>query len=171
MSKKLGVTFGFLSAVGFFLGWYSFTWVLVFACFILLINEDEIVKKNVLSAIFLNIIFMAIELVLGKLSYWFISFLGDLASWSWVKWFTYDVYDIVSKFDIAGILNNIVRFVHFVLTVVFALIALKGNAVKVPVASGLADKVLGFAAPKAEKEEKKDSITSEEATLKDIPKE
>ena len=51
MSKKLGVTIGFLSGLGFFLGWYSLTYMMMFTVVILLVaGEEEILKKNVLNA-------------------------------------------------------------------------------------------------------------------------
>ena len=91
-----------------------------------------------------------------------------------------DVYTIFTKLDIAGFIVNILGFVEFVLMVIFVILSLMGKTVKVPIANALALKVMGLAPvkekkEKAAKEEKAEEaaeenpITSDKATLTDIP--
>lgn len=172
MSKRLGVSVGFLSALAFFLGWYSFTWMIVFMVAIFFLQNEDTLKKNVLNAFFLGFIFLIIDLLFGKISGSYMDFLNNLASSraDWLMNFDYEssAYKVLSGLNISKYIVNIARFVYLVLTIVFGIIALKGKEVKVPLCNGFASKVMGVA--KAA-EEKKSDVTNDTATLNEIPKE
>ena len=181
MSKRFGLTIAFMSAFAFFCGWYSFLWITVGTILVLLLTDEEILKKNVLNAFFLSLIFLLAGMVLSWCSNRFVGFLGALRDAEWIKFFTYDVYNVAVKFDIAGYIKGILNIVEFVLMVVFVIMALKGKEVKVPLANNLALKAMGLMPEKAPKEDKKASeevkeakeenpLTSDKATLTDIPK-
>lgn len=184
MSKKFGLTIGFLSAFAFFCGWYSFLWIVVGTIMILLLTDEEVLKKNVLSAFFLSFIFLLAGFVLNWLSARYTGFISALLDASWIKFFDYDVYNVAMKFDIARYIKGFLDFAEFVLMVIFAIMALKGGEVKVPLASGFAAKAMGLVPAKEKKEDKKadkaevkeeakeeNPLTSEKATLTDIPSE
>ena len=187
MSKRFGVTVAFISAFAFFCGWYNFTWLLVGTILVLLLaGEEEILKKNVLNAFFLSFIILIANIVLGWISRKYLGLLFNLSTSS-VNWISTamnfdigktDVYTIFTKLDIAGFIVNILGFVE--LMVIFVILSLMGKTVKVPVANALALKVMGLAPvkekkEKAAKEEKAEEaaeenpITSDKATLTDIP--
>ena len=189
MSKRFGVSVAFISAFAFFCGWYNFTWLLVGTILVLLLaGEEEILKKNVLNAFFLSFISLIANIVLGWISRKYLGLLFNLSTSS-VNWISTamnfdigktDVYTIFTKLDIAGFIVNILGFVEFVLMVIFVILSLMGKTVKVPVANALALKVMGLAPvkekkEKAAKEEKAEEaaeenpITSDKATLTDIP--
>ncbi len=189
MSKRFGVSVAFISAFAFFCGWYNFTWLLVGTILVLLLaGEEEILKKNVLNAFFLSFIILIANIVLGWISGKYLGLLFNLSTSS-VNWISTamnfdigktDVYTIFTKLDIAGFIVNILGFVEFVLMVIFVILSLMGKTVKVPVANALALKVMGLAPvkekkEKAAKEEKAEEaaeenpITSDKATLTDIP--
>ena len=189
MSKRFGVSVAFISAFAFFCGWYNFTWLLVGTILVLLLaGEEEILKKNVLNAFFLSFIILIANIVLGWISRKYLGLLFNLSTSS-VNWISTamnfdigktDVYTIFTKLDIAGFIVNILGFVEFVLMVIFVILSLMGKTVKVPVANALALKVMGIAPikekkEKAAKEEKAEEaaeenpITSDKATLTDIP--
>ena len=189
MSKRFGVSVAFISAFAFFCGWYNFTWLLVGTILVLLLaGEEEILKKNVLNAFFLSFIILIANIVLGWISRKYLGLLFNLSTSS-VNWISTamnfdigktDVYTIFTKLDIAGFIVNILGFVEFVLMVIFVILSLMGKTVKVPVANALALKVKGLAPvtekkEKAAKEEKAEEaaeenpITSDKATLTDIP--
>lgn len=186
MQKKL--TAGMiilLSALAVFLGWYSFTGVLIITIPVILICEDETLRKNVLNAFFYALIFLVVGLVLSKLSSWYMSLIGKLYAWDALsKIFTAKVYGVFVKLDFAYYLNRFLDFVQFVVMVIFVILAFMGKEVKIPIANSLANKVLGIVVPKKEKEDKKDDkkedkeeekkeenpLTSDKATLTEIPK-
>ena len=188
MSKRFGVTIAFISAFAFFCGWYSFSWLLIGTILVLLLaGDEEVLKKNVLNAFFLSFILLLANMVLGWISRKYLGMLMDLSAskFDWVRNVMLasigksSVYTILTKLDIAGFIVKILGFVKFVLMIIFVIISFKGGEVKVPIANGLALKVLGLVAPKekkekAAKEEKAEAaeenpITSEKATLTDIP--
>ena len=189
MSKRFGVTVAFISAFAFFCGWYSFSWILIGTILVLLLaGDEEVLKKNVLNAFFLSFILLIANMVLGWISRKYLGFLFDLSTskFDWVRTVMStdigktDVYTIFTKLDIAGFIVNILGFVEFVLMVIFVILSLMGKTVKVPVANALALKVMGLAPvkekkEKAAKEEKAEEaaeenpITSDKATLTDIP--
>ncbi|MBO4783524.1 MAG: hypothetical protein IKX08_02050 [Lachnospiraceae bacterium] len=193
MSKRFGVSVAFISAFAFFCGWYNFTWLLVGTILVLVLageGEDEFkLKKNVLNAFFLSFIILLANMVLSWISRKYLGMLFNLSTskWDWVADIfnasigksTVSVYTIFTKLDIAGFIVSILGFVEFVLMVIFAILSLTGKAVKVPVANTLALKVMGLAPvkekkEKAAKEEKAEEaeenpITSDKATLTDIP--
>ena len=193
MSKRFGVSVAFISAFAFFCGWYNFTWLLVGTILVLVLageGEDEFkLKKNVLNAFFLSFILLLANIVLSWISRKYLGMLFNLSTskWDWVADIfnasigksTVSVYTIFTKLDIAGFIVSILGFVEFVLMVIFAILSLTGKAVKVPVANTLALKVMGLAPvkekkEKAAKEEKAEEaeenpITSDKATLTDIP--
>ena len=188
MSKRFGVSVAFISAFAFFCGWYNFTWLLVGTILVLLLaGEEEILKKNVLNAFFLSFLILLANIVLGWISRQYLGMLFNLSTSS-INWVytamnanvgKTDVYTIFTKLDIAGFIVNILGFVEFVLMVIFVILSLMGKTVKVPVANALALKVMGLAPvkekkEKAAKEEKAEEaeenpITSDKATLTDIP--
>ena len=172
MSKRLGVTVGFLSALGFFLGWYSFTWFIVFMVAIFFIQGEDTLKKNVLNAFFLGFIFLIIDLVFGKISGSYMDILNNCASSNSDLFINFDYsstgYKVLSGLNISKYVVSIARFVYLVLTIVFGIIALKGNEVKVPLCNGFASKAMGVV---AKAEAKKDDVTNDTATLNEIPKE
>ena len=188
MSKRFGVSVAFISAFAFFCGWYNFTWLLVGTILVLLLaGEEEKLKKNVLNAFFLSFIILIANIVLSWISRKYLGMLFDLSTfkWEWVRNIVNaqigktDVYTIFTKLDIAGFIVRILGFVEFVLMVIFVILSLTGKTVKVPVANSLALKVMGLAPvkekkEKAAKEEKAEEaeenpITSDKATLTDIP--
>ncbi|MBO4701557.1 MAG: hypothetical protein J5625_02715 [Lachnospiraceae bacterium] len=188
MSKRFGVTVAFISAFAFFCGWYSFSWILIGTILVLLLaGDEEVLKKNVLNAFFLSFILLIANMVLGWISRKYLGILFDLSTskFDWVRTVMNtdigktDIYTIFTKLDIAGFIVNILGFVKFVLMVIFVILSLSGKGVKVPVANGLALKVMGLAPvkekkEKAAKEEKAEEaeenpITSDKATLTDIP--
>ena len=189
MSKRFGVTVAFISAFAFFCGWYSFSWILIGTILVLLLaGDEEVLKKNVLNAFFLSFILLIANMVLGWISRKYLGILFDLSTskFDWVRTVMNtdigktDIYTIFTKLDIAGFIVNILGFVKFVLMVIFVILSLSGKGVKVPVANGLAVKVMGLAPvkekkEKAAKEEKAEEaaeenpITSDKATLTDIP--
>ncbi|MBR6383309.1 MAG: hypothetical protein IKS56_04925 [Lachnospiraceae bacterium] len=188
MSKRFGVSVAFISAFAFFCGWYNFTWLLIGTILVLLLaGEEEKLKKNVLNAFFLSFIILIANIVLSWISRKYLGMLFDLttAKWEWVRNIfnaeigKTDVYTIFTKLDIAGFIVKILGFVEFVLMVLFVILSLTGKTVKVPVANSLALKVMGLAPvkekkEKAAKEEKAEEaeenpITSDKATLTDIP--
>lgn len=189
MSKRFGVSVAFISAFAFFCGWYNFTWLLVGTILVLLLaGEEEILKKNVLNAFFLSFIILIANIVLGWISRKYLGLLFNLSTSS-VNWISTamnfdigktDVYTIFTKLDIAGFIVNILGFVEFVLMVIFVILSLMGKTVKVPVANALALKVMGLAPVKEKKEKtakeekaeeaaEENPITSDKATLTDIP--
>ncbi|MBP5529818.1 MAG: hypothetical protein J6X80_07185 [Lachnospiraceae bacterium] len=188
MSKRFGVSVAFISAFAFFCGWYNFTWLLVGTILVLLLaGEEEVLKKNVLNAFFLSFIILLANIVLGWISRKYLGMLFNLSTSS-INWVytamnanvgKTDVYTIFTKLDIAGFIVNILGFVEFVLMVIFVILSLMGKTVKVPIANALALKVMGLAPvkekkEKAKKEEAKEEaeenpITSDKATLTDIP--
>ena len=99
-------------------------------------------------------------------------FLNNLASSraDWLMNFDYDssAYKVLAGLNISKYIVKIADFVYLVLTIVFAIISLKGKEVKVPLCNGFASKVMGVA--KAA-EEKKSDVTNDTATLNEIPKE
>ena len=189
MSKRFGVTVAFISAFAFFCGWYSFSWILIGTILVLLLaGDEEVLKKNVLNAFFLSFILLIANMVLGWISRKYLGILFDLSTskFDWVRTVMNtdigktDIYTIFTKLDIAGFIVNILGFVKFVLMVIFVILSLMGKTVKVPVANALALKVMGLAPikekkEKAAKEEKAEEaaeenpITSDKATLTDIP--
>ena len=188
MSKRFGVTVAFISAFAFFCGWYSFSWILIGTILVLLLaGDEEVLKKNVLNAFFLSFILLIANMVLGWISRKYLGILFDLSTskFDWVRTVMNtdigktDIYTIFTKLDIAGFIVNILGFVEFVLMVIFVILSLMGKTVKVPVANALALKVMGLAPvkekkEKAAKEEKAEEaeenpITSDKATLTDIP--
>ena len=181
MQKKLSKSvILFLTAMAFFCGWYSFVGVLILTLVALIVTDDEKFQKNVLNAFFLALFFIAVGFVLGKLSLWYVKFLGFLDGLEWLKFFTYEVYSFMKKLDIASYIRSFLDFVEFVLMIVFIILALKDKEIKIPLANNLAEKVLGVvSAVKSEKKEEvkeevkaeENPITSEKATLTEIPKE
>ena len=190
MSKRFGVSVAFISAFAFFCGWYNFTWLLVGTILVLVLagEGEEKLKKNVLNAFFLSFIILIANIVLSWISRKYLGMLFDLstAKWEWVRNIVNaqigktDVYTIFTKLDIAGFIVKILGFVEFVLMVIFAILSLTGKTVKVPVANSLALKVMGLAPVKEKKEKaakeenaeeaaEENPITSDKATLTDIP--
>lgn len=188
MSKKFTVSVGLLSALAFFLGWYNFAVISVFAIFVVFLCDEEIIKKNVLNAFFLSLIFVLISTVLSFLSTRYINTIDNLRDWEWVEFFDKDVHAVFKKLDIANYILGFVNFVKFVVMIVLFIVALKGNEVKVPLANSLTLKLLGMTAPKENKKadeknneeandeakeeakEEENPITSDKATLTEIPK-
>ena len=188
MSKRFGVTVAFISAFAFFCGWYSFSWILIGTILVLLLaGDEEVLKKNVLNAFFLSFILLIANMVLGWISRKYLGMLFNLSTSS-VDWIRNaintnigktDLYTIFTKLDIAGFIVNILGFVEFVLMVIFVILSLMGKTVKVPVANALALKVMGLAPVKEKKEKaakeevaaeaEENPITSDKATLTDIP--
>lgn len=188
MSKRFGVSVAFISAFAFFCGWYSFPWILIGTILVLLLaGDEEVLKKNVLNAFFLSFILLIANMVLGWISRKYLGILFDLSTskFDWVRTVMStdigktDLYTIFTKLDIAGFIVNILGFVEFVLMIIFVILSLTGKGVKVPIANSLALKVMGLAPvkekkEKAVKEEKAEEaeenpITSDKATLTDIP--
>lgn len=172
MSKRLGVSIGFLSALAFFLGWYSFTWMIVFMIAVFFLQGEDLLKKNVLNAFFLGFIFLIIDLLFGKVSGSYMDLINNLAC-SDAEWLVnFDTssaaYKVLSGLNISKYIVGIAKFVYLALTIVFGIIALKGNEVKVPLCNGFASKVMGVV---AKAEAKKDDVTNDTATLNEIPKE
>ncbi len=188
MSKRFGVSVAFISAFAFFCGWYSFSWILIGTILVLLLaGDEEVLKKNVLNAFFLSFILLIANMVLGWISRKYLGMLFNLSTSS-VDWIRTaintnigktDLYTIFTKLDIAGFIVNILGFVEFVLMVIFVILSLMGKTVKVPVANALALKVMGLAPVKEKKEKaakeevaaeaEENPITSDKATLTDIP--
>ena len=188
MSKRFGVSVAFISAFAFFCGWYSFSWILIGTILVLLLaGDEEVLKKNVLNAFFLSFILLIANMVLGWISRKYLGMLFNLSTSS-VDWIRNaintnigktDLYTIFTKLDIAGFIVNILGFVEFVLMVIFVILSLMGKTVKVPVANALALKVMGLAPVKEKKEKaakeevaaeaEENPITSDKATLTDIP--
>ena len=188
MSKRFGVSVAFISAFAFFCGWYSFSWILIGTILVLLLaGDEEVLKKNVLNAFFLSFILLIANMVLGWISRKYLGMLFNLSTSS-VDWIRNaintnigktDLYTIFTKLDIAGFIVNILGFVEFVLMIIFVILSLMGKTVKVPVANALALKVMGLAPVKEKKEKaakeevaaeaEENPITSDKATLTDIP--
>ena len=188
MSKRFGVSVAFISAFAFFCGWYSFSWILIGTILVLLLaGDEEVLKKNVLNAFFLSFILLIANMVLGWISRKYLGMLFNLSTSS-VDWIRTaintnigktDLYTIFTKLDIAGFIVNILGFVEFVLMIIFVILSLMGKTVKVPVANALALKVMGLAPVKEKKEKaakeevaaeaEENPITSDKATLTDIP--
>ena len=191
MSKKFGLTIAFMSAFAFFCGWYSFTWIVVGTILVLLLTDEEVLKKNVLNAFFLSFVFLLANLVFNWISLRYTGMLSK-AAMSNVDWI-YNMFNrgifksditllgIVRKLDLAGYIVTILRIAKFVLMIIFAIMALKGKEVKVPVINNMALKAVGIIPEKKEKKEKKEEakaegeakeenpLTSDKATLTDIP--
>jgi hypothetical protein len=188
MSKRFGVSVAFISAFAFFCGWYSFSWILIGTILVLLLaGDEEVLKKNVLNAFFLSFILLIANMVLGWISRKYLGMLFNLSTSS-VDWIRTaintnigktDLYTIFTKLDIAGFIVNILGFVEFVLMIIFVILSLTGKGVKVPIANSLALKVMGLAPVKEKKEKaakeevaaeaEENPITSDKATLTDIP--
>jgi len=186
MSKRFGISVAFISAFAFFCGWYNFTWLLVGTVLVLLLaGDEEKLKKNVLNAFFLSFILLIAYMVLGWISGKYLGMLVNLST-SDIGWVASamnariaktDVYTIFTKLDIAGFIVNILGFVEFVLMIIFVILSFMGKEVKVPIANALALKVMGLAPVKKAKEEEvkeeaaveENPITSDKATLTDIP--
>ena len=190
MSKRFGVSVAFISAFAFFCGWYDFRWLLIGTILVLVLaGEEKLLKKNVLNAFFLSFILLIANMVLSWISRKYLGMLVDLStsSWDWVanamnaSIGNTTVYLIFTKLDIAGFIVSVLGFVEFVLMILFVILSLLGKEVKVPIANGLANKALGLVEPKAKKEkaakeekaaeeaEEENPITSDKATLTDIP--
>jgi len=181
MTKKLGISVGFLSAIAVFLGWYNLTAVLIVTMVVLFAEEDQLIKKNVLNAFFYSLIFTIAHMVLGWISSGFIGFLGFLADARWISFFTYDTFNIVKYFDLANYIDIILKIAKFVFMIIFVIVAFKGKEISIPLADILAKKAMGIVEAKKEKNPadadtkendpgKDASLTSDKATLTDIPK-
>ena len=189
MSKRFGVSVAFISAFAFFCGWYDFTWLVIGTILVLVLagEEEDKLKKNVLNAFFLSFIMLIAYMVLNWISTKYLGMLFNLATSS-SDWISNamnasvgktDVYTIFTKLDIAGFIVNILGFVEFVLMVIFVILSLLGKTVKVPIANALALKVMGLASVKEKKEKtageekaeeaEENPITSDKATLTEIP--
>ncbi|MBP5495111.1 MAG: hypothetical protein J6X97_08440 [Lachnospiraceae bacterium] len=190
MSKRFGVSVAFISAFAFFCGWYDFRWLLIGTILVLLLaGEEEKLKKNVLNAFFLSFILLIANMVLSWISRKYLGMLIDLSTskWDWVsnimnaRIAKTTVYTVFTKLDLAGFIVSILGFVEFVLMIIFVILSLLGKEVKVPVANGLALKAMGLVQPKEKKEKapkkeekaaeetEENPITSDKATLTDIP--
>lgn len=164
---KLGISVAFLSALAFFFGWYSLTIAAIITVGVICVSKNETLRRNVLNAFILSLIFTIISLVLGKISSGYMNFIGKLLSWDFVKFFNYDVYNVFAKFDLSRYILSVLGFVEFVLMVIFVIISFRGKAVKVPGVNALVNKVMS-AKEGTVKEE--NPVTSEKETLTEIPR-
>ena len=182
MSKKFGVSIAFISAFAFFCGWYNFTWLLVGTILVLVLCEEEKLRKNVLNAFFLSFILLIANMVLNWISARYIGILNSILNtgWDWLaRIYTIKVHNVFVKLDICSYLAAFLRFAEFVLMVVFVILSLSGKEVNVPIANTLALKVMGLAPVKekkvkeekenAEEKEEENPLTSDKATLTEIP--
>lgn len=181
MSKRFGVSIAFISAFAFFCGWFNFTWLLVGTVLVLVLCEEEKLRKNVLNAFFLSFILLIANMVLNWISDRYVGLLNSILNtgWDWLaNIYTIRVHNVFLKLDICSYIAAFLRFAEFVLMVVFAVLALMGKEVKVPIANTLALKVMGLAPVKEKKvkeekaeesKEEENPLTSDKATLTDIP--
>ena len=75
---KLGISVAFLSALAFFFGWYSLTIAAIITVGVICVSKNETLRRNVLNAFILSLIFTIISLVLGKISSGYMNFIGKL---------------------------------------------------------------------------------------------
>lgn len=170
--EKMGISVAFLSAMAFLLGWYSLSMGLIIMLFVVCFSNNEVLRKNVMTAFVFSLLFWLISLVLGYISSGYYTVLG------WIFGLIYKIADsaikvgkveaVFMKLDICYYISKILDFVQFVLMIIFGIIALKGKEVKIPLVSNLALRAYGIIPPK--KEKAKNPITSDEETLEDIPK-
>lgn len=170
--EKMGISIAFLSAMAFFLGWYSLTMGLIIMLFVVCFSDNEILRKNVMTAFMFNILFMIASLVLGYVSSGYfkvITFIFGIIFKIAKDYATVsNVENVFLKLDICNYISGFLDFAQFVLMIIFGIMAFKGKEVKVPLATKLALKAYGIVVPKKEKE--KNPITNDEETLTDIPK-
>lgn len=137
---KLGVSVAFLSALCYFMGYINLAACTVLFAVVLACSGSAEAKKNASQALILSVFFTAISMVLNWLSGSYIKMISTVSGW-FVNWFSwYDAYEVMSKFNIMGILLGFIGIVECVLMVIFVIMSLKGKNIRIPVISKVVEK-------------------------------
>ena len=130
--SKLGISIGLFSAFMFLSGYLGLTVLVLLAGYILIREESAVLKKNAVSTVVLYLAFAALSLCVGLLSN-FVS-LANFGNWM----YGFGFYSVTSNF--ISTLNTLISIAEKVVFGLFALFALSGKEVKVPVISKFVEK-------------------------------
>ncbi len=137
---KLGVSAALLSMLCYFTGYANLTACVILFAVILAFSDSLTAKKNATQALVMSVLFSVVTIVLGWISGSYMSLAGTLSGWfyNWFEW--ENTYEVMSKFDIMGLLVRIINFVELLIMVVFVIKSLKGKVINIPVVSKLVNK-------------------------------
>ncbi|MBR1567761.1 MAG: hypothetical protein IJ648_02245 [Lachnospiraceae bacterium] len=135
---KLGVSVALISFIGYVLGYFNIVAVIVLLGIVLIADLDVEAKQNVAQATVLALFFMILQGILGSLSSGYIELLGYFGNKM-----SYDVYNVLTKLDLALWVNRLVGLLKFGLLIYTIIVSFKGTVVKIPLVSGLVAKNMG----------------------------
>lgn len=135
---KFGVSVALISFIGYVLGYFNLLAVIVLLVFALFADLEVEAKQNVIQATVLSAFFLLIQGVLSAVSSGYIELLGYF-----VNSMRYDVYNVLTKLDLAMWLNRLVGLLEFGLLIYSIIVSFKGNVVKIPLVTGLVAKHMG----------------------------
>lgn len=131
---KLGVSVGVVGAALYFFGFFSgYTAMLLLAGYVLLMEENEWLKKTAVKAIATMVVFSLLSVLIGLIPNVF-DFIGDICD----LFGGYVSFSVV--FKIQNLLNSILRLVETVVFLLLGLKALRQGTIKVPVVDNLVNK-------------------------------
>lgn len=139
---KVGLSAAFISSIAFFTGYISLPTCAVLFLIALAYSDSYTAKVNATQAFVLSVFVNVISMILGMLSGSYLSIIGSLSGLfsEWFRW--HSAYDVLSKFNIMGMLNSLIGIVAFVVMIIYAILSLKGKIVTVPIVSKFVDKHL-----------------------------
>ena len=136
MKTKLGISVALFVALTYLLGLFSgYVALVVVVGYVLLCEEDEVVKKSAVKALVILICFSLASAVLGLIPN-LINVVDNLCNIFGGSFHIYVVSSIVS------FLNSILTLAEKVLLLVLAFMAFVGKTVKLPVLDELIDKYM-----------------------------
>lgn len=134
---KLGIPFGLLAAAIYFTGLFGgYIPVILLTAYVLLVEDDEWLRRSSVKAIMLMVLFSLIHIVLGFIPD-VLDVLTDIIA-LFTEAFTYGKF-----LQIIGILNNIFNILEYILFIALGVTALKGRSILLPVVDKMIYKHMG----------------------------
>lgn len=131
---KLGVSVAVMGAAMYFFGYFSgYTAMVLFAGYVLLMEENEWLKKTAVKAIATMVVFSLLSVLIGLIPNIF-DFIRDICD----LFGGYVSFSVI--FKIQNLLNSALRLVEAIVFLLLGLKALRQGTIKVPVVDSLVNK-------------------------------
>lgn len=151
ISKEFGCSVVFLSILGVIAGYFNFTLAALLFVLILALSNDREIRNNMATIFFLSLVVSVVSYILGGISSGYNGILSLISSliYNIVKPGSAKFYDVVNAIftflrtvDLASILNGIISFAHFVISIVFIVFICKDKQLSFPGISKLVEKTV-----------------------------
>lgn len=131
---KLGVSVAVVGAAMYFFGYFSgYTAMLLLAGYVLLMEENEWLKKTAVKAVATMVVFSLLSVLIGLIPNVF-DFIRDICD----LFGGYVSFSVI--FKIQNLLNSALRLVEAIVFLLLGLKALRQGTIKVPVVDNLVNK-------------------------------